>query len=84
MADRYTVGESGSASLGAAYRKTDENCAGSLPSLATAGSVTFSEIDSSTIRGTFDLTFTNDHVTGDFTAPVCDTGNVPPSLTCTH
>ena len=50
----------------------DQNCTPTVQQTATTGSVTLTTVSSSTVAGSFDVTFpTGDHVTGTFSGPVC-------------
>ncbi|MBV8757492.1 MAG: hypothetical protein JO257_09465 [Deltaproteobacteria bacterium] len=53
------------------YVARDATCGASIQETATAGTVTFSRIDASGIKGTFDVTFSAGEVTGMFDAPTC-------------
>jgi len=53
------------------YIARDAACGASVEETATAGTVTFSKIDASGLKGTFDVTFSVGEVTGMFDAPTC-------------
>jgi hypothetical protein len=55
--------------LTASYDSFDANCM-DMSGEQTGGSVTITSVGDS-FKGTFDVTFGSDHVTGSFTAPVC-------------
>lgn len=57
--------------LFAQYTQFDSTCNSPQGESASAGTVTFTRVDSCAIEGSFDLTLNTDHVTGTFTAPVC-------------
>jgi hypothetical protein len=58
---------------GALYGPSLAYCQSAASETAQSGTVTFTAIDGATISGSFDLTFQNgDHLTGTFSAPVCD------------
>jgi hypothetical protein len=56
----------------ASYATQDMNCNPSLNETATGGSVTLTSVSGSSVSGTFDLTFSGDHLTGSFSAPICN------------
>jgi hypothetical protein len=47
------------------------------PRFSTGGSVVVTEVSSAGIKGTFDLTFGTDHITGSFDAPTCGPASAP-------
>lgn len=53
------------------YATYDNTCNSPAGESSTSGSVTITQADACTIKGTFDVTLNNDHVTGSFTAPNC-------------
>ena len=58
---------------GALYGPNHAYCRSAASETAQSGTVTFTAIDGATISGSFDLTFQDgDHLTGTFSAPVCD------------
>ncbi len=58
---------------GALYGPNPAHCSSAASEEAQSGTVTFTAIDGATISGGFDLSFQNgDHLTGTFSAPVCD------------
>lgn len=72
-AGSYTVGAQGQSSAAeASYEATDSNCNKTTNEKATGGTITLTTVSSTTVTGTFDVTFASgDHLTGNFTAPVC-------------
>ncbi len=64
------------ADLDVQYATYDATCQSNTGESSTSGSVTITKADSCAIQGTFDVTLSNDHVTGSFTAPNCAS---PPS-----
>ena len=57
--------------LDAQYARYDAQCGSPQGESVTAGTITLTELDACGVAGSFDLTFSNDHVTGTFTAPTC-------------
>jgi hypothetical protein len=69
----YTLATTQDVDIIASYLSSDANCKLTVNERATAGSVTMDTADTTTVTGTFDLTFANgDHLTGQFDAPVCN------------
>jgi hypothetical protein len=61
----------------AGYTATDAQCNTVRTDDATTGSVVLSDVSATTIDGSFDLTVqSGDHLTGTFSAPVCEIGTV--------
>jgi hypothetical protein len=67
----YTIVPQGGYGATASYTTEDDDCNTTLSETATGGTVTLTTASSSSVAGTFDLTFDTDHVTGSFSAPVC-------------
>jgi hypothetical protein len=68
----YNVGGASTSSSFASYSTTNASCAVGTTSQSTSGTVTFSNITSTLLMGTFDLTMAGgDHITGSFAAPIC-------------
>jgi hypothetical protein len=58
----------------ALFAEADASCQPLGSELAQGGSITFDAVAPTLLSGTFDLTFSaGDHLTGSFSAPVCDT-----------
>jgi hypothetical protein len=69
----YTLNKTQNVDIIASYLASDANCKETVNEQATAGSVTMDTVGSTTVSGTFDVTFANgDHLTGQFDAPVCN------------
>ncbi len=68
--------------LDAQYANYDATCNSPKGESASGGMVTITQIDSTQIVGSLDLTFNTDHVTGSFTAPVCVTTSGGPGASC--
>ena len=50
---------------------------------ATGGTVTFTQVTSTMIEGSFDATFpSGDHLSGAFTAPICNASMMPGAIQC--
>jgi len=56
----------------ASYTTEDTTCNTSFSENASSGSVTLTTVSGSTVAGTFDVTFGSDHLTGSFSAPICN------------
>jgi hypothetical protein len=70
-ASTYTIG-GGSALVTADYDVADSGgTATGQPDTATAGSITFTSVSSSTLAGSFEFTFPDGQVSGTFNAPIC-------------
>jgi hypothetical protein len=54
------------------YATYDSTCSSPAGESSTGGSVTITKADACGVEGTFDVTLNNDHVTGSFTAPTCN------------
>lgn len=55
------------------YQAQDANCTETVNEGASSGTVTYTTANSSVIAGSFDVTFpSGDHLTGTFSAPLCD------------
>jgi hypothetical protein len=55
------------------YTTTDAHCGTATVHGISEGSVTLTEVSSTTVQGTFDFTMdSGDHLTGAFVAPVCE------------
>jgi hypothetical protein len=67
----FSVGSSGTQTVGASFSKTDANCQSLVNATATAGSITFSTINANQAVGTFNLSFGTDSLTGSFNASNC-------------
>ncbi|HEX8796131.1 MAG TPA: hypothetical protein VF765_34515 [Polyangiaceae bacterium] len=71
-AGKYTVGSSGLAEY------FYGGAAGTTSGIAGGGTVTFDSVDGSAVKGSFDLVMAGGaHVTGTFSAPVCN--GIPPN-----
>ena len=79
---QYAIGQQGTDTTTSARYEVLDGACHATNDFATAGSVTFTTIDSGVLRGSFDLTFPDGHVTGDFTAPVCNAS--ADGMTCTQ
>ncbi len=77
----YVIGQDGGTAA-ATYDVTDASCVAVSVDSANTGSITLTSVSSSSVAGSFDLSFGADHVTGTFFAPVCAGSN--PSPTCGH
>jgi hypothetical protein len=51
--------------------EVDDQACNSTSEVAASGTVTLTQVNSCGVVGTFDITFTPDHLTGSFTAPTC-------------
>lgn len=72
MPGDYKLNGAGGIGGAVTFTVQDQNCNPTLQSSATVGSVTLTTVSTSTVAGSFDVTFpTGDHVTGTFSAPVC-------------
>jgi hypothetical protein len=69
----YTLGTTQNVAIVVAYAASDANCNETVTEQATGASVTLDTVNTTTVTGTFDVTFANgDHLTGQFDAPVCN------------
>jgi hypothetical protein len=69
----YPVSATADPSASVFYGVQDADCGQSTSVQASGGTVTLATIDSTTIAGSFDVRFASgDHLTGTFSAPVCD------------
>jgi hypothetical protein len=59
------------------YNTTDAFCAEGTEDVATGGTLVLTRSDQAGVAGTFDITFTDGHVTGTFDAPLCDATSTP-------
>jgi hypothetical protein len=67
----YTVTANGA--VQALYESQDANCIIQVSETAVSGTITYDTVNGSTIAGSVDLMFpTVDHVSGTFSAPVCN------------
>jgi hypothetical protein len=72
-AGSYALGSSTTSTASALFQAEDATCTPTTNEQASSGTITLSSVDGSTVKGSFDLTFANgDHLTGSFSAPVCD------------
>ena len=80
---QYAIGATTTTTAAAAFTAEDAKCKPTSDEQATHGTITLTQITTTTVAGTFDLTFANgDHLTGSFEAPVC-TGTTLPGQTST-
>jgi hypothetical protein len=69
----YAVGGQTAPFASAAFAAQDATCTTTTDEQATSGSIVLTTVSAATVDGTFDLTFAGgDHLTGSFTAPVCN------------
>jgi hypothetical protein len=69
----YTISATANPSASVFYGVENDACTETTSEQASSGTVTLSAISQTLIAGSFDATFANgDHVTGTFSAPVCD------------
>ena len=69
----YTLGTTQNVEILVSYAASDANCNETVDEQATGASVTLDTVNTTTVTGTFDVTFPNgDHLTGQFDAPVCN------------
>jgi len=68
----YTIGDTTSVAL-AEFTAQDATCTQTTDDKGTAGTITLTSSSSTEVSGSFDVTFdSGDHVTGTFSAPVCN------------
>jgi hypothetical protein len=87
-ATAYTVAPGGP--TGAIFTSSNADCdaSASMLALAQSGTINLTTVGGQSTTGNFDLTFPNgDHLSGSFTAPVCDApldaiGSGPPITSC--
>jgi hypothetical protein len=78
---QYSIGATATTTAAAAFTADDAQCKPTSTEQATMGTITLTQVTTSTVAGSFDLTFANgDHLVGTFAAPVC-TGTTLPGNT---
>jgi hypothetical protein len=69
----YAIGGSSAGTVEASFSSEDANCQSVVSKNANAGTIVLDTVTSTLVTGSFDLTFSGtDHVTGNFSAPVCN------------
>jgi hypothetical protein len=75
---QYVIGATPTTTAAAGFTAQDATCNPTSDEQATSGTITMTQVSTTTVAGSFDVTFANgDHLTGTFSAPVCTGTTLP-------
>jgi hypothetical protein len=70
---KYSVGASSTISFEGEFATSTATCGEGINEEVASGAITFTEISSASVKGTFDVTMNSgDRLTGNFDAPICN------------